>query len=67
MSWPYYILLVLSLLAALRGRKYLIYFAVGLLFVQRPYVLSYGYSLFAVMSIWFILKSFYRSDAEISS
>jgi hypothetical protein len=52
MAWPYYAFLLLAFLAPLTGRRGWALAAVGLLFVQRPYVSTHGYSLFAVAAIW---------------
>jgi hypothetical protein len=51
LSWPYYLFLLLTLVAALRGRRGLMFFAVGLLFMQRPYLLNLGYSVLGVLAV----------------
>jgi len=48
-SLPYYLFLAISFISVLNGRRYLVFFGIGLLFIQRPYVMSLGYSVLAVM------------------
>ena len=48
-SWPYYIVVALLLLAPFRGRRYIVAFAFGLLLLQRPNLLEIGFSLFGLL------------------
>jgi len=48
-SWPYYLFLAFLFIFALNGRRSLVLFGIGLLFLQRPYVLNLGVSTLAVM------------------
>lgn len=50
-SWPYYMFLLLGLLSLTRGRTGLLFFAVALLFVQRPYLLNLGYATVGVLAL----------------
>ena len=52
LSWPYYLVVFSMLSAPFLGRRYLVVFGVGLLFLQRPYILSIGYSLLALLVVW---------------
>jgi len=55
-SWPYYlVLLALGYLGFVSNNK-LIFLAVILIFLQRPYVLSFGYSLLAVLPLLIYMK-----------
>ena len=48
-EFPYYAAIILFLISPLMGRRYIVVFGVGLLFLQRPYVMGFSYSLIAVM------------------
>lgn len=50
LSWPYYLFLVTGVLSLARGRKGLLFFAVALLFVQRPYLLNLGYAVLGAIA-----------------
>lgn len=50
LSWPYYLFLLTGLLSLASGRTGLLFFAVGLLFVQRPYLLNLGYAVLGAMA-----------------
>lgn len=50
LSWPYYFFLIASLIALFEGRRGLMFFAVGLLFVQRPYLMNLGYSVLGAVA-----------------
>lgn len=50
LSWPYYVFLVTGVLSLARGRKGLLFFAVALLFVQRPYLLNLGYAVLGAIA-----------------
>jgi hypothetical protein len=52
LAWPYYVFLLAALLAPLSGRRGVALAALGLLFLQRPYVSSHGYSVIAMLAIW---------------
>lgn len=45
----YYVVLVIFLYRSLTGRHRLVFLAVALVFMQRPYILAMGYSVWAVM------------------
>ncbi len=49
LSFPYYIILVLFFWFGIQKRSNLVLFALGLLLLQRPYVMSYGYSLLIML------------------
>jgi hypothetical protein len=46
---PYYIATIVFLLSPVFGRKYIVIFGMGLLFLQRPYVMGFSYSLIAMV------------------
>lgn len=48
-SFPYYIFLTLLLSSPIFGRRYFVVFGIGLLFLQRPYLLNISYSFVAVL------------------
>lgn len=50
-SWPYYLFMVIGLAAIVRGRSGLAFFSVAILFAQRPYLMSLGYSLLGLMAL----------------
>jgi hypothetical protein len=52
LAWPYYLFLAAGLLFLLLGRRNFAFFALVLIFLQRPYVMSFGYSFFAVAGLW---------------
>ena len=52
LSWPYYIFLILGFISLFGGRKNFAFFAVTLLFVQRPYLLVLGYSFMGILALW---------------
>jgi hypothetical protein len=54
-SFPYYIILVLFILASIKERKF-IYFGVFLLLLQRPYVMQYSYSILILLVLFSIFK-----------
>ncbi len=51
-AWPYYLFLSLLVILSFKGRKYLIYLAIGSIFLQRPYLLNYGVSLLGILPIY---------------
>jgi hypothetical protein len=51
LSWPYYLILITCILIAVRKRYYWVYFGLFLLLLQRPYVMSFGYSLLILLPI----------------
>ena len=51
MSWPYYLFILTMFFFTLVGKHKFIHFALMLMFIQRPYVLHYGYSIFAILAI----------------
>jgi len=46
---PYYVAVIAFLLSPLFGRRYIVLFGIGLLFLQRPYVTGFSYALIAVL------------------
>jgi hypothetical protein len=60
LAWPYYLFLALALLFPLAGRRHLAFLALALLFLQRPYVVSFGYSFLAVAGLWLQLETMGR-------
>lgn len=71
-SWPYYLLIILSCLSLfVHGRSGLAFFAVGLLFLQRPYLMLAGYSLLGVLAVQLVyankLKIGYSGHSSHSS
>ena len=60
-AWPYYLLMVVAVGAGVTGRAGLAFVAVALLFLQRPNVLSIGYSSLAVLAVWLHVTG-YRSQ-----
>lgn len=64
LSWPYYFFILMTFLSLLGGKKNLTFFAVGLLFAQRPYVLVIGYSFMAVLAVWLQLATTASSVGE---
>lgn len=62
LSWPYYIFLAVVFYYSLRGRKHLAFLAVGLLFLQRPYVIHYGYSFYALLALWIQINRYQFKD-----
>jgi hypothetical protein len=60
-SWPYYLFLATALALAVRSRRNLPFFALALLFLQRPYVLSFGYALLGVTAYWLQLVAYPRT------
>ena len=55
-SWPYYLLLLAGVWALTMGRRGLLFFAVALLFVQRPYLLNLGYASVGCLAAWLHLR-----------
>lgn len=62
LSWPYYLFLLAGIVALARGRRGLLFFAVALMFVQRPYLLNLGYSVFGVLA-WTVHRTSAASAA----
>jgi hypothetical protein len=46
---PYYLVILSFLASPFFGKRYLVLFGVGLLFLQRPYVMGFSYALIAVL------------------
>jgi hypothetical protein len=67
-SWPYYAFVIVGLVGVFRPGVGILFFGVTLLFLQRPYLLSLGYSLLGVVSMWLYLNSKYiqRFPSEVS-
>lgn len=63
LSLPYYLSLTYLLYMAIRKRNFII-FGVFALLLQRPYVMSYGYSMFILLTILVITDSFFNSTAR---
>jgi hypothetical protein len=45
---PYYVTVIVFLLSPFFSRRYLVLLGIGLLFLQRPYVMGFSYSLIAI-------------------
>jgi hypothetical protein len=56
LAWPYYLFLALGLGFLLAGRRHLGFLALTMLFLQRPFVMSLGYSFLAVAPLWLQLR-----------
>jgi hypothetical protein len=55
-EYPYYIIVGLFIVSPLWGRKYIVIFGMGLLFMQRPYVLGFSYSFMAIMIAYLFVR-----------
>jgi hypothetical protein len=70
LAWPYYLFLAAGLLFMFLGRRNFAFLALVLLFLQRPYVMSFGYSFFAVAGLWLqvsALAAWKRERVRIAS
>ena len=56
-AWPYYLFLTFCIFIGIMRRDFWPLFAVGLLFMQRPVVLSSGYAMLAALVIIVVLRS----------
>lgn len=54
LTWQYYAFVFIAIVPAffVPTKRNLAFFGVGLLFLQRPYLYSFGYSLLGVLAIW---------------
>ena len=52
----FYVVVILFLVAPLFGKRYLVLFGMGLLFLQRPYVMGFSYALLAIMLVDVFLR-----------
>jgi threonine/homoserine/homoserine lactone efflux protein len=59
---PYYVTVLMFLLSPFLTRKHIVIFGIGLLFLQRPYVMGFSYSLIAVT----LLKLMWHSGRQRS-
>jgi len=60
-AWPYYIFILITIFISFKGRRYLIFFALMSLFLQRPYLLNYGVSLLGILPIYlFFMRKKYN-------
>ncbi len=50
-SWPYYTAIAILFFAPFLGRDYVVAFGIGVLFLQRPYLLNLGYSLIGCLVV----------------
>lgn len=48
-TWPYYLILILSFLLALKKRSNIVFVGYALLLFQRPYSMAFGYSLIILL------------------
>ncbi len=53
---PYYVAVISFLVSPLFGRRYIVLFGIGLLFLQRPYVMGFSYALIAVLLLDILLR-----------
>lgn len=56
MSFPYYILIVYFIAISLKDKSLLLFFALALLFFQRPYILNYAYGYYAIIPYLYYKK-----------
>ena len=63
LSFPYYLSLIYLLYNAIRKHNY-IFLAIFLLLLQRPYVMSFGYSMFILLTILVITGCFLMIQLE---
>jgi hypothetical protein len=56
-SWPYFGFVLIGVITAFRSRDGLAFLGVTLMLLQRPYLLSLGYALLGVVSMWLHLQS----------
>jgi hypothetical protein len=59
-SWPYYLVLGLLIIAPVFGRKYMVSFAYGALLLQRPYMIGVGYSFIGLLVLATTIGSIIR-------
>lgn len=65
-SWPYYVFLATAICVGTMRRAWWPLFAVGLLFIQRPSVLSAGYSMLAALALFSVARDqVFRSGATM--
>jgi hypothetical protein len=62
-SFPYYFFLIWVTWQGIRRRQNLIYLAVVVLFLPRPYVTSFAYAVWAMLFLFSLLPSYHSSDA----
>jgi hypothetical protein len=60
---PYYVAVIAFLLSPLFAKRYIVVFAVGLLFLQRPYVMGFSYALIAVILLDLLVRQGRRALA----
>lgn len=60
---PYYLAVIAFLLSPIFGKRYIVLFGIGLLFLQRPYVTGFSYALIAVLLLDVAMR---RRDAPRS-
>ncbi|ALT76188.1 hypothetical protein AT984_02170 [Paucibacter sp. KCTC 42545] len=53
---PYYATVLLLIVSPAYGKRNIVLLGIGLLFLQRPYVMGFSYSLIAVMLVYIFLK-----------
>jgi hypothetical protein len=65
LAWPYYLFLALGLGFLVNGRRNLAFFALVLLFLQRPFVMAFGYSFLAVAPLWLQVRFLSRPGLTV--
>lgn len=66
-AWPYYLVLFLMILFGMNKKTYFVLIGLFLLFLQRPYVLNMGYSLWAFLPLYTYFNLRYPGEEEIPS
>lgn len=64
---PYYVTVIALLASPLFGRRHIALFGMGLLFLQRPYVMGFSYALVAVLLLEVSLRRAHGSAAARST
>ena len=64
-SWPYYVIVVYFLVAPLFGKKYLVVLGMGLLFLQRPYLMNVAYSFVGILIAYLTMISLRKSSIGV--
>lgn len=63
-SWPYYLFLSFMVYYSIRGRKHYAFIAIGILLLQRPYVIHYGYSFLSILALYLQMNRNYFDSNE---
>jgi hypothetical protein len=60
---PYYVTVIAFLLSPVFAKRYMVVFGIGLLFLQRPYVMGFSYALIAVVLLDLLMRQSRRAIA----